>query len=160
MVYQITLSDQEYAALVAAAPKGGTEPEQLLHDMIQRLQKSSQKNLYLQYCHAHTVYERSTDRLATFQRDCVTLAGERPLVRNIQGYRAIASNSLLPKGKEQLGYLVLRKPARGLSSRRITPDSTTLATALVYPLFTRSASAFPEAAAGARRRDARSSGQG
>ncbi len=43
MTYQITLSDQEYAALVAAATKGGTEPEHLLHDMIQRLQPPSQR---------------------------------------------------------------------------------------------------------------------
>ena len=41
MTYQITLSDHEDAAL-AAATKSGTEPEQLLHDMIQRLQPSSQ----------------------------------------------------------------------------------------------------------------------
>ena len=43
MAYQITLSDQEYAALAAAAAQSGTEPEQLLHDMIQRLQTSSQR---------------------------------------------------------------------------------------------------------------------
>ena len=43
MTYQFTLSDQEYSALVAAAAKSGTEPEQLLHDMIQRLQTSSQR---------------------------------------------------------------------------------------------------------------------
>ena len=43
MAYQITLSDQEYAALATAAAKSGTEPEQLLHDMIQRLQPSSQR---------------------------------------------------------------------------------------------------------------------
>jgi hypothetical protein len=42
MTYQITLSDQEYAALAAAATKSGTQPEQLLHDMIKRLQPSSQ----------------------------------------------------------------------------------------------------------------------
>ena len=42
MTYQITLSDQEYAALAAAAAQSGAEPEQLLHDMIQRLQASSQ----------------------------------------------------------------------------------------------------------------------
>jgi hypothetical protein len=38
------LSDQEYAALAAAAARSGTEPEQLLHEMIQRLQPSTQKN--------------------------------------------------------------------------------------------------------------------
>ncbi|HEU0000269.1 MAG TPA: hypothetical protein VFQ36_05190 [Ktedonobacteraceae bacterium] len=43
MTYQITLSDQEYAALAMAAAKSGTEPEQLLRDMIQRLQTSSQR---------------------------------------------------------------------------------------------------------------------
>ncbi len=43
MTYQISLSDQEYAALVAAAARNGTEPEQLLHDMIQRLQTSFQR---------------------------------------------------------------------------------------------------------------------
>lgn len=42
MVYQITLSDQEYATLAAEAAKNGTQPEQLLHDMIQRLQAPSQ----------------------------------------------------------------------------------------------------------------------
>jgi len=42
MTYQIILSEQEYAALAAAAAKSGTEPEQLLHDMIQRLQPSYQ----------------------------------------------------------------------------------------------------------------------
>lgn len=55
MTYQITLSDQEYAALVAAATKSGTEPEQLLHDMIQRLQTSSQRKRPLT---AHEVAER------------------------------------------------------------------------------------------------------
>lgn len=43
MTYQITLSDQEYAALVVAANRSGTEPEQLLHDMIQNLQNSIQR---------------------------------------------------------------------------------------------------------------------
>ncbi len=43
MAYQITLSDQEYAALAAAAARNGTDPEQLLHDMIQHLQPSSQR---------------------------------------------------------------------------------------------------------------------
>ncbi len=51
MTYQITLSDQEYAALIAAASRSGTEPEQLLHDMIQRLQTSSQRK------HAQTTRE-------------------------------------------------------------------------------------------------------
>jgi hypothetical protein len=43
MAYQITLSEQEYAALAAAAAKSGTDPERLLHDMIQSLQTSSQR---------------------------------------------------------------------------------------------------------------------
>ena len=43
MAYQINLSDQEYAALAAAAARSGTDPERLLHDMIQRLQPSSQR---------------------------------------------------------------------------------------------------------------------
>ena len=43
MAYHITLSDQEYAALAAAAAKSGTDPERLLHDMIQRLQTSSER---------------------------------------------------------------------------------------------------------------------
>ena len=43
MTYQITLSDQEYAALAAAAARNGTDPERLLHDMIQRLQPLSQR---------------------------------------------------------------------------------------------------------------------
>jgi hypothetical protein len=43
MAYQITLSEQEYAALAAAAAKSGTDPELLLHDMIQSLQTSSQR---------------------------------------------------------------------------------------------------------------------
>src|SRR6266849_2821769 len=42
MAYQITLGDQEYATLAAAAAKNGMQPEQLLHDMIQRLQTSPQ----------------------------------------------------------------------------------------------------------------------
>src|ERR1051326_1739982 len=42
MTYQITLNDQEYAALVAAAAKSGTNPEQLLREMIQRLLTASQ----------------------------------------------------------------------------------------------------------------------
>ena len=47
MTYQITLSDQEYAVLAAAAAKRGTEPEQFLHDMIERLHSSSQSNHFL-----------------------------------------------------------------------------------------------------------------
>jgi hypothetical protein len=43
MTYQITLNDQEYAALAAAAAKSGTDPEQLLREMIQHLQTSSQR---------------------------------------------------------------------------------------------------------------------
>ncbi len=43
MAYQITLSEQEYAALAAVAAQSGREPEQLLHDMIKRLQTSSQR---------------------------------------------------------------------------------------------------------------------
>ncbi len=51
MTYQITLSDQEYAALAAAAAKSGTEPEQFLHVMIEHLQTSSQRK------HALTTHE-------------------------------------------------------------------------------------------------------
>src|SRR5947207_12859723 len=43
MAYQITLSEQDYAALAAAATRNGTDPERLLHDMIQRLLPSSQR---------------------------------------------------------------------------------------------------------------------
>ncbi|HJT55538.1 MAG TPA: hypothetical protein VJ761_03510 [Ktedonobacteraceae bacterium] len=43
MTYQITLSDKEYAALGAAAAQSGTEPEQLLRDIILHLQTSSQR---------------------------------------------------------------------------------------------------------------------
>ena len=43
MTYQITLNDQEYAALAAAAAKSGTNPEHLLREMIQRLLISSQR---------------------------------------------------------------------------------------------------------------------
>jgi translation elongation factor EF-4 len=43
MTYQITLNDQEYAALVAAAAKSGTDPEQLLREMIRRLPTPSQR---------------------------------------------------------------------------------------------------------------------
>jgi hypothetical protein len=43
MAHQINLSEQDYAALAAAAARSGTEPEQFLHDMIQRLQPSSQR---------------------------------------------------------------------------------------------------------------------
>lgn len=42
MAYQITLNDQEYATLAAEAAKNGMYPEQLLHDMIQRLQTPTQ----------------------------------------------------------------------------------------------------------------------
>ena len=42
MTYQFTLSEQEYAALAAAAAKSGTDPEQFLHDMIPHLQTSTQ----------------------------------------------------------------------------------------------------------------------
>jgi len=55
MAYQITLNDQEYAALAAAAAKSGTDPEQLLHEMIQRLQTSSQRERPLT---AHEVVEK------------------------------------------------------------------------------------------------------
>src|SRR5947209_7469068 len=55
LAYQIILSDQEYAALAAAAAKSGTEPEQLLHDMIQRLHTSSQRNRSLT---THEVVEK------------------------------------------------------------------------------------------------------
>ena len=54
MTYQITLSDQEYAALAIAAAKSGTDPEQLLHDMIQRLQTPSQKRSLT----AHEILEK------------------------------------------------------------------------------------------------------
>lgn len=43
MAYQIILSEQEYATLVAEATKNGTQPEKILHDMIQRLQTTSQR---------------------------------------------------------------------------------------------------------------------
>ena len=43
MAYQITLNDQEYATLAAAAAKSGTDPEQLLREMIRRLPTSSQR---------------------------------------------------------------------------------------------------------------------
>lgn len=55
MAYQITLSDQEYAALAKAAAKSGREPEQLLHDMIQRLQTGSQRKYPLT---AHEIAEK------------------------------------------------------------------------------------------------------
>lgn len=42
MAYQITLSEQDYAALAAAAVRNGTAPEHLLHDLIQSLHSSSQ----------------------------------------------------------------------------------------------------------------------
>jgi hypothetical protein len=42
VAYQITLSELEYKALAAAAARSGTDPEQLLHDMIQRLESLSQ----------------------------------------------------------------------------------------------------------------------
>ena len=44
MAYQIILSEQDYAALAAAAVRNGTAPEQLLHDLIQSLHSSSQSN--------------------------------------------------------------------------------------------------------------------
>src|SRR5690348_6229150 len=42
MAYQITLSDQEYAALAKEAAKSGLQPEALLHEIIQRLPSSHQ----------------------------------------------------------------------------------------------------------------------
>ncbi len=46
MSYQMTihLSDQEYALLAAEAAKSGKRPEMLLHDMIQHLRLTPQKN--------------------------------------------------------------------------------------------------------------------
>lgn len=44
MAYQITLSEQDYAALAAAAARSGRAPEQLLHEMIQHLQTTFQRN--------------------------------------------------------------------------------------------------------------------
>lgn len=44
MAYQIILNDQEYAALAAAAAQSGTNPEQLLHEMIQRLYSAQSKH--------------------------------------------------------------------------------------------------------------------
>ena len=43
MAYQmtVTLSDQEYQALVAEAARRGEPPETLLHDLIQNLQSAS-----------------------------------------------------------------------------------------------------------------------
>ena len=55
MAYQINLSEQDYAALAAAAARHGTDPEQLLHDMIQRLQPSSQRKRSLT---SHEIAER------------------------------------------------------------------------------------------------------
>jgi len=57
MAYEMTirLSDQEYSLLATAASKSGTEPEQLLHDMIQRLQTSSQRTHPLT---AHEIAEK------------------------------------------------------------------------------------------------------
>lgn len=44
-MYQVTvqLTDQEYAVLMAEAAKSGKQPEMLLHELIRRLQMSSQK---------------------------------------------------------------------------------------------------------------------
>jgi hypothetical protein len=44
MTYQITLNDQEYTTLAAEAAKIGIHPEQILHDIIQRLQTPTQSN--------------------------------------------------------------------------------------------------------------------
>lgn len=43
MTHQIILNDQEYAALAAAAANSGTDPEQLLREMIRHLPTSSQR---------------------------------------------------------------------------------------------------------------------
>ncbi len=45
MAYEmtVTLTDQEYAALKAKAAKNGKQPETLLHDMVQRLEKDIQE---------------------------------------------------------------------------------------------------------------------
>ena len=44
MAFEMTikLTDHEYAALAAEAARNGKQPEMLLHEMIQRLQPSSQ----------------------------------------------------------------------------------------------------------------------
>jgi len=50
MAYQITLNDQEYATLASVATKNGIQPEQLLHDMIQRLQTPTQSKSPVTLC--------------------------------------------------------------------------------------------------------------
>jgi hypothetical protein len=42
----VRLTDQEYAILMAEAAKSGKQPEMLLHELIRRLQKSSQKKTF------------------------------------------------------------------------------------------------------------------
>jgi hypothetical protein len=69
MAYQITLSDKEYAALTAAAAQSGTEPEQLLHDMILRLQTPSQRKrpLTAREIAEKQYYERKISHIPTRQ---------------------------------------------------------------------------------------------
>lgn len=55
MAYQITLSDKEYATLVEAATKSGTQPEQLLRDWIQHLPTSPQRKRLMT---THEIAER------------------------------------------------------------------------------------------------------
>ena len=43
MAHEITLTDREYAILATEAQKSGLQPETLLHEIIQRLQPSSQE---------------------------------------------------------------------------------------------------------------------
>ncbi len=49
MAYEmtITLTDQEYNALMVEAAKKGKEPETLLHDMVQHLQQPTQEKRLL-----------------------------------------------------------------------------------------------------------------
>jgi hypothetical protein len=95
MPYQITLSDQAYSALAAAATKSGTEPEQLLHNMIQRLQPSSQSKHPLtvrelaekqdhegKFSHIPTRQSLTPEEREARERRAHRFAGEKPAVRN------------------------------------------------------------------------------
>lgn len=85
------MSEQEYAALAAAAAKSDTESEQLLHDMIQRLQPSSQskhlltvRELAEKQCHEGKISHIPTRRPLTpeereaRERRALSFAGENP----------------------------------------------------------------------------------
>ena len=81
MAYQmtVTLTDQEYQALVEEAAKNGKQPETLLHDMIQSLQSSSTKK--------YAMTEREFAEKLYREGVILNLASPQPLTREEQAER-------------------------------------------------------------------------